>query len=137
VLERVYFDKMYLIWLKATTSKSTTTIANLSRDVVYFSTLLFQVLAVALQFLPSGTVVQEMLQIVNQDECDRISQRYSRLGEELLVLLGRQHSTIFGIQHDLLRAQWLKTSGRGVAAWHALKGSGSMARFRNRDTVRA
>ncbi|TVY60589.1 hypothetical protein Focb16_v003166 [Fusarium oxysporum f. sp. cubense] len=117
VLERFYFDKLHSDWL---TSNAELTTVALPRDILFFSALVSQVAAVALQFLPSQAAVRGELGIEDHEQCDKLSQTYSNLGEEFMALLSRENPTIVGVQHDLLRAVWFKNSGRGTAAWHVL-----------------
>jgi hypothetical protein len=35
-------------------------------------------------------------------------------------VLGRHRPTIVAVQHDFMRALWLKDCGRGTESWHAL-----------------
>lgn len=122
VLERYYFDKTLVEWLTVTATRPNDALEQLSRHVAYFPALLFQVLAMGVHFLPKHDDVMTPLPAELQDTDTRkaLAQRYSSLGEELMTLLGRQNSTICGVEHDILRVYWLKTTGRGTAAWHVL-----------------
>jgi hypothetical protein len=95
-------------------------IQGISRDLQYFPALLFQVLAVALQFLPPGTSSARILQIEDVSARDILSQRYSTIGMEVVAILGRHNTTLTAIQHDLMRALWLKNCSRGMESWYSL-----------------
>ncbi|EEU33893.1 uncharacterized protein NECHADRAFT_88820 [Fusarium vanettenii 77-13-4] len=73
VLERFYFDKLHSDWL---TSNAQLTTASLLRNIRFFSALISQVVAVALQFLPSQVAVRGELGIEDQEHCDKLSHTY-------------------------------------------------------------
>ena len=121
ILEPYYFERLYSSW--GTLEQITTGQAildEISPELLYFPTLLFQVLAVALQFLPPSASSISILQVGTALACDRLSERYSEKGVELMATLGRYRSTITGVQHDLMRTFWLKNCGRGKEAWYIL-----------------
>ncbi|KXJ86079.1 hypothetical protein Micbo1qcDRAFT_209454 [Microdochium bolleyi] len=124
ILERCYFDKALVEWLTLTATKPNDATDELPRHVAYFPALVFQVLAMAVHFLPAdgGEATSMPWPAEFRDPACRTesAQKYSSLGEELMTLLGRQGSTTCGVEHDILRAYWLKTTGRGTAAWHSL-----------------
>lgn len=91
-------------------------IAELSMELRYFPSLLFQVIALALQFLPKdGGVLAK-----SSSTGIATSQTYSNLGDELLSRLGRPGFALAAVQADFLRSSWLKNCGRGIEAWHAV-----------------
>lgn len=121
VLEQYYFDKLLTSWHDMSCALSEQADPkDLSRDLQYFPALLFQTLAMALQFLPPNTNSAETLQLKDPTACDRLSQKYSNLGLGIMALLGRHSSTIVAVQHDLMRAAWLKCFSRGTEAWYSL-----------------
>lgn len=81
--------------------------------------MLFQLLATSLLYLPPGSKIEESL----ESNPLQLSQKCSDIGVEIIQLLGYQGTTIVAVQHDLLRAAWLKNRGRGAEAWHALSTS--------------
>jgi len=89
---------------------------ELSKELRYFPALLFQVLALALQFLPSAAAVWKRLPTNDIALC----RRYSDIGVELMVILGRPGVALTAVQADFLRTSWLKNIGRGVEAWHSI-----------------
>jgi hypothetical protein len=87
-----------------------------SRELQYYPAVLFQVLALTLQFLSPD---EPVLSKLSTNELSS-PQEYSDMGEELLSLLGRQAATVAAVQADFLRSSWLKNCGRGVESWHTL-----------------
>jgi hypothetical protein len=81
--------------------------------------MLFQLLSTSLLYLPPGTNIEKSLESAPLE----LSQKYHDAGVEIMYLLGSQGTTLVGVQHDLLRAAWLKNRGRGAEAWHALSNS--------------
>jgi len=100
-------------------SPNSTRTTNLSVELGCFPAVLFQILAITIQFLPPEVSFQGL------PEKDRLglSQKYSNAGAGLVQLLGHHGFAITAVQHDLLRAAWLKNRGRGAEAWHALSDS--------------
>ncbi|KAJ5535578.1 fungal specific transcription factor domain-containing protein [Penicillium frequentans] len=118
ILEILYFDSLFSRWpptgqMEAVNYLQT---AELSMELRYFPSLLFQVIALALQFLPNdrGLLAKSSLTGVAS------SQTYSDLGDELLSRLGRPGFALAAVQADFLRSSWLKNFGRGIEAWHAV-----------------
>ena len=96
-------------------------------EVRYFPALLFQVIALSLQFVPTGWDTLAGL------PASQVSspQMYSDLGDELLSLLGRPGLAITGVQAEFLRSSWLKNCGRGIESWHTLGSAIRFVRFRS------
>lgn len=121
ILERYYFDQLHGSWLAVSdTIFKGYNLESLSRDLQYFPALLFQILAVALQSLPPGTTCASTLHLEDTNSRDRLSQEYSKRGMDIMDSLGRHDSTITAVQHDLLRAKWLKNRSRGTESWYSL-----------------
>ena len=93
---------------------------GLSRDVLYFPAVLFQVLAVALQYLTLDSRATKMLGFINYSEIDDLSQKYTQYGMEMMKLLGRHSPTLMSVQHDLMRAFWAKNCSSGTESWYVL-----------------
>ena len=89
-------------------------------ELLYFPAVLLQVLALALQFLPSHSPLRQLLDVRSLPASDRLSRVYSDAGAEVVSLLGRHNSTTSAILADLLRCAWLKNTGRGNEAWFSL-----------------
>jgi hypothetical protein len=120
VLERYYFTNLHSSWLVLRNIASRGHLGNLPHELQYFLALLFQVLAVALQFLPPNTESSNVLDLENSRACDQLSQKYSKIGMEIMQLLGRHNSALTAVQHDLMRALWLKNCCRGTESWYSL-----------------
>lgn len=118
ILERFYFDSLLSRWPPAGQKEAVSylQIAELSMELRYFPSLLFQVIALALQFLPNewGILAKSSSTGI------ATSQTYSDLGDELLSRLGRPGFALAAVQADFLRSSWLKNCGRGIEAWHAV-----------------
>ncbi|KAH8597523.1 hypothetical protein B0O99DRAFT_78067 [Bisporella sp. PMI_857] len=120
IIEPRYFNDTLREWRKFTSGASgSTSIDTISAELRYFPAMLFQLLATSLLYLPSGSKIAESL----ESNSLQLSQKYSDAGVELVQLLGYQGTAIVAVQHDLLRAAWLKNRGRGTDAWHALSTS--------------
>ncbi|KAL6697262.1 hypothetical protein J3F84DRAFT_282679 [Trichoderma pleuroticola] len=121
ILERLYFNDLFSRWPPKETPdpvkylKST----QLSTELQYFPSLLFQVIALSLQFLPPDWDVLPKPSLRGLAS----SRTYSDLGDELLHFLGRPGFAIAALQADFLRSSWLKNCGRGVESWHAVGNS--------------
>jgi Fungal specific transcription factor domain len=121
VLERYYFDKLHNSWYAVSDAMAPKgEFGNILRDLQYFPALLFQVLAVALQYLPPNTTSARVLHLEDPAACDRLSEEYSRLGVDIMALLGRHNSSLTAVQQDLMRALWLKNCSRGTESWYSL-----------------
>ncbi|KAK1238934.1 hypothetical protein MKX08_005995 [Trichoderma sp. CBMAI-0020] len=117
ILEKYYFNELFSRWppkediepVKYLTS------VQLSTEIRYFPALLFQVIALSLQFLPPDWNGPSGSSYVLST-----SRTYSDLGDRLLYLLGRPGLAITAIQADFLRSSWLKNCGQAVEAWHTV-----------------
>lgn len=118
ILERLYFDDLFSRWPPGEQTGPVRYLkpAELTAELQYFPSLLFQVIALALQFLPPD---HDMFVELSQAEINS-SQTYSDLGHEILSLLGRPGFTLTAVQADFLRSSWLKNYGKGVEAWHVI-----------------
>ncbi|TGO34296.1 hypothetical protein BHYA_0203g00010 [Botrytis hyacinthi] len=121
ILEEHYFRNLLKSWQDIrNTLSGQSDLGSISKDLLYFPALLFQTLAVSLQFLPPNTEASKTLHLNTLLDCDRLSHEYSKNGMEIMSLLGRHSSTITGVEHDLLKSGWLKNYSRGTEAWHLL-----------------
>jgi hypothetical protein len=85
-----------------------------------FPALLFQVLAQALLFHPPhDELINSLMNMADMTFHD-LAVEYSDSGAELLALLGKKDITVAMVQAGLLRASFLKSSGKVVEAWHVL-----------------
>jgi hypothetical protein len=120
IVEPFYFRNALKEWrIFTSTASGSSDIESISISLRCFPGLLFQVLAITLLFLPSGARIEELPEV----DYLELSQRYTDIGLDLIHLLGHQGTTIVTVQHDLLRAAWLKNRGHGGEAWHALSNS--------------
>ena len=119
VLDRCFFDSMYLRWTAFRHDASTPSSSALL-EILHFAALLSQLMALALQFLPPGHTCESSLGIRKQEKRDEMSERYSELGETLMNILGRLQPSITSVQADLMRCAWLKNDGRGTESWNSL-----------------
>lgn len=85
-----------------------------------FTGLLFQLLAVALQFLEPYDACLDSFDVDSDASRTALSHRFSENGVQLSDLAGRYDADIVGVHQGLLRAFWLKNSGRGKEAWFTL-----------------
>ncbi|OGM45642.1 hypothetical protein ABOM_006227 [Aspergillus bombycis] len=134
ILERFYFDDLFTRW-QTTEMRPVDylSVQELSAELQYFPALLFQVLALSLQFLPPEALAPVQLSSKELSS----SYRYSELGDELVIVLGRHGVALTAVLADFLRASWLKNYGRGVEAWHstgnAIRQAQELALHRQRD----
>ncbi|CZR57758.1 uncharacterized protein PAC_07647 [Phialocephala subalpina] len=120
IIEPRYLNDTLIEWRKFTSSASgSTSVDAISPELRCFPAMLFQLLATSLLHSPSGIKIEELLESTPLQQ----SQKYSDAGVEIIQLLGYQGTSLVGVQHDLLRAAWLKNRGRGAEAWHALSTS--------------
>jgi hypothetical protein len=124
IVERYYFKKVQTSWLGAVQKEDNASeqidLLNLPRDILYFPALLFQILAIGLQFAPPDAKASKVLGVGNLLASDRLSRQFSDKGMAIMNILGRYHTTLVAVQHDFLRALWLKDCGRGSESWHSL-----------------
>lgn len=121
VLEKHYFEKLCASWC----ALSNHLMANgqqgeLPPDIIHFPSLIFQVLAVALQFTPLDSPCLQYLRVDSFDARDRLSAHFSERGVAIIRIMELDVPTITTVQSHLMRALWLKNSSRGREAWHVL-----------------
>ena len=124
VLELMYFKKSFSQWQLAKNSfqaRQSVTRTNLGR--FHFAAVLFQVMALALHYLPHTASSVGLLQLSSTTVRDALSARYSHNGTQIMFAVGSVHPTLDSIQHDELRALWFKNAGQGRDSWFAI-GSG-------------
>ncbi|KIV91559.1 hypothetical protein PV10_06087 [Exophiala mesophila] len=117
ILEKQYFDCLVTCWY----GTSVETLSHLShkelgRELHYFPALLFQVLGLAIQFLPLNSTVWEFLSQADMALC----QKYSDIGVELMRHAQGEIVALTKVQADFLRASWLKNIGKGVESWRTV-----------------
>lgn len=121
ILERLYFNDLFSRWPPKEMTEPVKYLKppQLSTELRYFPSLLFQVIALSLQFIPPDWDVLPKPSLRGL----ATSRTYSDLGDELLHFLGRPGFAIAAVQADFLRSSWLKNCGRGVESWHAVGNS--------------
>ncbi|KAE8421573.1 hypothetical protein BDV36DRAFT_292220 [Aspergillus pseudocaelatus] len=116
ILERFYFDDLFTRWQSTETRPvNYLSTQELSIELQYFPALLFQVVALSLQFLPPEALTLTQLSSPELSS----SYKYSELGDELVTVLGRHGVALTAVLADFVRATWLKNFGRGIEAWHS------------------
>lgn len=137
LVDQPYYDELVRLWkishasssspdsddgLSATslpTGLKSTFVQDVS-EIQYFPAVLFQMLALALHFLPPSHPVRHDLRLTDQPSADQMSKTWSDDGHEVMSVLGRIESPLAAVIADLLRCTWLKNSGLGGNAWHVL-----------------
>jgi hypothetical protein len=121
VLEKHYFEKLYSSW-RALSNRlmADGQPGGLPPDLLHFPALLFQVLAVALQFAPLDLPCLGSLEVDSFATRDRLSGDFSERGMAIRRIMETDGPTLTTVQSDLMRALWLKNSSRGREAWHVL-----------------
>lgn len=118
VLDEEFFTEVLFRWLAVQSVDSK--IGTLTSETKAFPALLYQVLALGLQFVPPNSTAVASLGVVDLARRDKLSKLFSDAGMMLLDSLGRHEPTMMSVQADFLRTSWLKNCGRGVDAWKSL-----------------
>jgi hypothetical protein len=93
----------------------------LPADIRFFPALLFQVLALALQFQPPNYDRSlDSLKYVSEMSLDDLANDYSESGLAILSLLGKKDITLVTIQAGFLRTYFFKNAGLVTESWHCL-----------------
>lgn len=107
-------------WGKISYSDLQVGFGRLALGTTVFPALLFQVLAQALLFhSPHDDMINSLITMADMTFQD-LGAEYSDKGAELLAVLGKKEITIATVQGGVLRASFLKSSGKVVEAWHTL-----------------
>jgi len=111
--------------LKDWNSLSFSTLNNapleLSGDMQFFPALLFQCLALALQFQPlEYDPSLDSLKYAVDMSFDDVASDYSQSGISIMALLGKRHATLITVQAGFLRTAFLKNYGMVPESWHSL-----------------
>jgi Fungal specific transcription factor domain len=94
---------------------------DLPGDLRFFPALLFQVLALALQFQPPDHDPSlDSLKYVSEMSLDDLANDYSESGAAILSLLGKHDINLVTIQAGILRTSFLKNSAMVIESWHSL-----------------
>ncbi|KAI6707966.1 hypothetical protein PZA11_003223 [Diplocarpon coronariae] len=94
---------------------------ELPPDLQFFPALLFQTLALALQFQPIDYDQSlDSLKYAAGMSFDDLASDYSESGCQILCLLGKRHTTLVTVQAGFLRTAYLKNCGLVPESWHYL-----------------
>jgi hypothetical protein len=94
---------------------------ELSGDLQFFPALLFQCLALALQFQPlEYDPSLDSLKYAAGMSFDDLASDYSESGISIMALLGKRHTTLVTVQAGFLRTAFLKNCGMVPESWHSL-----------------
>lgn len=94
---------------------------ELPPDLQFFPALLFQTLAMALQFQPIDYDQSlDSLKYAAGMSFDDLASDYSESGCQILCLLGKRHTTLVTVQAGFLRTAYLKNCGLVPESWHYL-----------------
>jgi hypothetical protein len=94
---------------------------ELPADLQFFPGLLFQCLALALQYQPIDYDRSlDSLKYAAAMSFDDLASDYSESGTQILCLLGKRHTTLLTVQAGFLRTAYLKNCGMIPESWHSL-----------------
>lgn len=94
---------------------------ELPPDLQFFPALLFQVLAMALQFQPvEYDPTLDTLKYAAGMSLDDLASDYSESGCQIICMLGKRNTTLVTVQAGFLRTAYLKNCGMIPEAWHYL-----------------
>ncbi|KAH8688803.1 hypothetical protein BGW36DRAFT_309392 [Talaromyces proteolyticus] len=107
-------------WRKVSYSDLQKGLERLTSETLVFPALLLQVIAQALLFHPPHDErISSLITMAGMSFHD-LGAEYSDTGAKILEILGKRDITIATVQSGLLRASFLKSSGKVVEAWHVL-----------------
>lgn len=120
-LERTSFNENLQCWDKLSFEALNKGPQTLPKGIRFFPGLLFQVLALALQFQPlDHDSSLDSLKHVSSMSVDDLAHDYSESGLAILTLLGKRDLTLDALHIGLLRTTFLKNSGLIIESWHCL-----------------
>ncbi|CZR65968.1 uncharacterized protein PAC_15868 [Phialocephala subalpina] len=94
---------------------------ELPPDLQFFPALLFQILALALQYQPPDYDPSlDSLKYAAAMSFDDLASDYSESGCQILCLLGKRNTTLVTVQAGFLRTAYLKNGGMITESWHYL-----------------
>lgn len=120
ILDQSFFVDLYQTWVQADLSRSSTSEQPASVELLFFPALLYQVLAVAVLFLPENAPARQNLSLWDLSAKTTLSNKYSRIGSHLADLFHQCNTMLVMVQHDLAKSLWLKANSKGLAAWQFL-----------------
>ncbi|KAM0420395.1 hypothetical protein ACHAPT_011815 [Fusarium lateritium] len=119
ILDQSFFAESYQTWVRANLS-SCASDQPASLELLFFPALLFQVLAIAVLFLPASAAARQSMRLWDLPAKTTLSDNYSRIGSHLADLFYQCSPMLVMVQHDLAKSLWFKTNSRGLAAWQFL-----------------
>ncbi|KAF3400080.1 hypothetical protein F1880_008415 [Penicillium rolfsii] len=120
LLDEEHFREKLGAWSKVSYSDLQAGPERLAPEIRVFPALLFQVLAQALLFHPPQDERIKILMVMVDMTFHDLGTEFSNAGAEILSLLGKRCIVIDTVQAGLLRASFLKSSGKVIEAWHTL-----------------
>lgn len=120
ILDPVFFNDARAQWLAVAPSTNFGHSTQARPELMTFPGLLFQVLAVALLYLPSGTMTEQALGLQGRLAKSRLSEKWSNAGSRLVALFADYEQGISAVEHDLTKALLLKSTSRALEAWKVL-----------------
>ncbi|KAH0367562.1 hypothetical protein KCU65_g4557, partial [Aureobasidium melanogenum] len=130
IVQQFYFNGLLTQWVEASEATASINLGLLSRDLQYFPALVFQIMALALMYIPLSEAAK-FLHVTDGQSLDVQSNHYGDLGMKLMDLLGRRNPSVVGVQHDLVRFAWLKNFGCGKNSLRSLQDAQKVIRQRN------
>ncbi|KAF4628581.1 hypothetical protein G7Y89_g9572 [Cudoniella acicularis] len=120
-LDEAIFRDHLKSWHNLTFSTLNRGSLELSGDLRFFPALLFQILALALQFQPlNHDSTLNSLKYSAGMSFDDLATDYSESGVEITLLLEKQHNTLVTVQAGFLRTVFLRNCGMVTESWHSL-----------------
>jgi hypothetical protein len=120
-VDEVIFLEHFRNWSNLSFSAPNQGPQDLPGDLRFFPALLFQVLALALQFQPPDHDPSlDSLKYVSEMSLDDLANDYSESGAAILSLLGKRDINLVTIQAGILRTSFLKNSAMVIESWHSL-----------------
>ncbi|KAM5344940.1 hypothetical protein ACJ41O_010802 [Fusarium nematophilum] len=119
ILDESFFADSYKTWVRANL-RSCASDQPAPLELLFFPALLFQVLAVAVLFIPASAPARQTMSLWDLSAKTSLSDKYSRIGSHLAELFYQCSPMLVMVQHDLTKSLWFKTNSRGLAAWQFL-----------------
>ncbi|SCO91265.1 uncharacterized protein FRV6_15393 [Fusarium oxysporum] len=116
VLDFPFFNDLLKQW----SAIHWTTASRIHPEILTFPALLFQVIAVALLFLPTDTLSEGLLNIPDYSASYSLSCSWTSFGSKIANLFLGGSPTIPLIQQSLVKSLWLKSNGMGLPSWSQL-----------------
>ncbi|KAJ5988173.1 transcriptional regulator family: Fungal Specific TF [Penicillium waksmanii] len=120
LIDEKSFKDQLVAWRGISYSDLQADVGSLALETFVFPALLFQVLAHALLFHPpDDQTISSLITMAGMTFHD-LGGEYSDTGADLLARLEKKNITLSAVQAGLLRASFLKSSGKVIEAWHTI-----------------